>query len=89
MVIAERRLAIIIRTTRASPTTTLVIDMLRLAHNSGSLFLMGMATRLGSHAANPGANGDLTLLPGGFATWPPNLRNRGERACWTVTHVSC
>ena len=33
MVIAEGHLAIIIKTTRASPTTTLVIDRLRLAQN--------------------------------------------------------
>ena len=34
MIIAERCLAIIIRTPKASPATTLVIDRLRLAQNS-------------------------------------------------------
>ena len=33
MVIAERHLAIVVRTARAGPATTLVIDRLRPAHN--------------------------------------------------------
>lgn len=84
MVIAKRHLTII-RTTRAGPTTTLVIDRLGLEQNSGLLFPVGMVTQMGGHTANLGANSSFTPLPDGVAMWPPNCRVREERACWTMS----
>ena len=93
MVIAGGHFATLRKIREAGPATTLVIIRLRPAQDSGSLFLMGMATQMGSRIANPGAS--LTRLPGGFATKLLTLRVRGEGACWTVSsacggcHISC